>query len=116
MSESYNTLIIYHPNTTMAEIQTKARLLEKDYYFSKTPDDAPAHFQAMEQAMKKSRGVKKLEIGRHEIHIERYEVFEWDEVISPIVDALASALGIGLQSKVDDRRGINDRLGPDEMY
>lgn len=105
---SRNTLVIFYPNPVCAEVQTKSVLLDKKYHFNDTPDDAPANLLSMEASMRKIPGVKSCNIGRHDIHLERFEVFEWSEIIDHVIAALERALSMKLTVETDDRRGKQD--------
>ena len=99
-----NALVIYHPNNDFAEVQTKAVLFDKKYKFDKTPDDAPANLISMETSIRKIPGIKKVEIGKHNIGIERFQVFEWDEIIPHVIAAVERALSITIHFETDDKR------------
>lgn len=109
-----NTLVIYHPNTAMAEVQTKVPLLDKKYSSETTPDDAPAEMIRLEKAVNCMRGVKSVRIGRHDINLEKWDVFNWDEIIPAVLDALKTAISIDLDVTYDDRRSRRpERIGDD---
>lgn len=88
-------LTVFHPNEAMATIQTTSRLCEHRYYFSPPADEELSkEFIALREEIQGIHGTVKVEIGRHDIHVERYEVFEWDEIIPKIIDALKKYTGV----------------------
>lgn len=97
-------LIIKHPNTAMAEIQTTDRLCEYQYSFSPPADDElTPEFIAFRDKLKALHGFQKIEIGRHEISMERYEVFSFEELIPQVINALKEFTGSEYEVTTDGR-------------
>jgi len=101
----HKLLIIKHPNTDMAEIQTTDRLCDYQYYFNPPADeDLTPEFIKFRDELQSIHGFKEIEIGRHDIHMERFEVFEFDNLIPLVVDALKRFTGTAEYSvTMDDR-------------
>lgn len=98
-------LIIKFANTDMAEIQTTDRLCNYRYYFSPPVDDELSpEFIAFRDELNAIYGLKKIEIGRHEIHMERYEVFEFDDLFPKVIEAMKKFTGTtDYETTIDDR-------------
>lgn len=97
-------LIIKHPNTDMAEIQTTDRLCDYRYYFNPPADEELSpEFIAFRDALTAIHGFKEIRVGRHDIHMERYEVFSFDDLIPQVVDALKAFTGSEYDVTIYDR-------------
>lgn len=109
-------LIIKHPNTDMVEIQTTDRLCEYRYAFSPPADEELSpEFIAFRNDLRGIHGLDGVNVGRHSIHLERYEVFEWDDLIPQAVDALKKFTGSEYETTVVDRsEPERRRRGPDD--
>lgn len=104
-------LIIKHPNTYMAEIQTTDRLCEYRYSFSPPADEElDPKFIAFRDALTAIHGLKEIRVGRHDIHMERYEVFSFDELIPQVIDVLKAFTGSEYDVSVDDRSEEYERM------
>lgn len=98
-----------YPNPECAQVETTARLCERAYYFDKEETDSPELLE-FEKKLNGIHGIKRAEVGRHEIHLKRYEVFEWDELLSQVYPMLAEFVGVGkndLDIKVIDQQKID---------
>lgn len=94
---------IMHPNTDMGAIATDYRLCDAKYAFNDDGKDARAlEFEAQLSSL---NGVKKAEMNKHEIHLERYEAYEWEYLFTVITPLVISYMNDGVVISVDDRRG-----------
>lgn len=98
-------LIIKHPNTSMAEVQTTDRLCEYRWRLSPPADEElSAEFIAFRDKLEDIHGIEKVSIGRHDISIDRYDVFSFDELIPQVIDVLKGYTGkTEYEITVDDR-------------
>lgn len=102
---------IMHPNTDFAEIATDYRLCDARYHFNKDGKDERAlAFEAKIGAM---NGVKKAEMGKHELHLERYEAFEWEELFDAITPLVVAYMNESIVITTDDRRKRGDEAVSD---
>lgn len=82
-------MIILYPNDGRADIQTTSRLCDYQWTHSPPPDEELSDaFKAFRDELNALHGVQQLNIGKHEICFERYEVFEWDEILPKAIEIL----------------------------
>lgn len=102
---------IMHPNTDMAEIATDFRLCDARYSFqSEGKSERALSFEAKLTAL---NGLKKAEMGKHEIRLERHEAFEWEELFGVITPLVIAYMNEDIVITTDDRRNREDEARSD---
>jgi len=97
---------IMHPNTDMAEIATDFRLCDAKYAFQSEGKDERA--LALEVQISALDGVKKAEMSKHEICLERHEAFSWEDLFAVITPLVIAYMNNSIVVTVDDRRQDGD--------
>lgn len=105
-------LIIKHPNKSYAEIQTTDRLCDYRYkYAPPSGDELPEKFIKFRDKLRAIYGLEDVKIGRHDISMERYEVFEWEGIITEVIAILKEYTGSEYEITTDDRTQHSYRDG-----
>ncbi|ENN86034.1 hypothetical protein RHSP_31701 [Rhizobium freirei PRF 81] len=83
-------VIILHGNEDMVTLGTTARLCDYQWVYSPPSDEELSkRFIAFRKRLQRVSGVKEIHIGKHEVRIERYEAFLWNEIVPNVVPILA---------------------------
>ena len=110
-------LIIYHPNKSIAEVQVTSRLCEYQWKHSPPTDEELApDFIAFRSKLRSIRGVKRVDVGRHDLTIERYEVFDWTDIIPQATAIVSEFTGDKCSTVTDDRRTRSKWDGDEAAY
>lgn len=115
--EDVNILVIRHSNTERVEVQTNARLSNNKYSFNEGDliggVQVPG-YDAFKAKLLAIPGIDQVHIGRHNVNLERFEVFPWEPIIDAVVEQVALFAAPKINVKVDDRRDTIDRV-PDSV-
>lgn len=83
-------VVILHGNEDMITLGVTAKLCDYHWTYSPPADEELSEkFLSFRNSLQDLSGVKEIHIGKHEVRIERYEAFMWDEIIPGCVAILA---------------------------
>ena len=112
--EGLKILVIKHPNPERVDIQTNVRLSNNQYTFSEDEGPQPEGYKEFKKFLNSIPGIRKADIGRHVVDLERFKVFDWDDLIKQVIVAIIDYAAPKIEIKVDDRRNRH-RHQPDRF-
>lgn len=105
--ENSELLAIMWPNETRLDIQTRDRLCE--YKWAHTPpadEELSNEFKEFRDKLNGIHGIEKADIGRHVVHVERFDIFTWEELVPQIAAVMTAFTGTEYTVRWDDRRNM----------
>ena len=107
--EGLKILVIKYPNPERVGIQTNVRLSNNKYTFSEDDGPQPEGYEEFKKFINSIPGIKKADVGRHVVDLERFVNFDWDDLIKQVIVAIVDYLALEVEIKIDDRRAPKDR-------
>lgn len=105
MTDMTKLLAIKWPNEERLDIQVRDRLC--DYQWAHSPpsdEELSGSFKAFRDKLRAVHGIDKIDIGKHVIHVGRYEIFDWEELVPQMAEIISAFTGSTYEIVWDDRR------------
>ena len=98
-------LVIKYPNPEyVVSIQTNVRLSNNEYTFSEDDGPQPEGYEEFKKFLNSIPGIRKADISRHWVDLERFVNFDWGDLIKQVIVAIIDYVAPKIEIKVDDRR------------